>query len=87
MLKGRWAILRGKSYYPLKVACRIISVCALLHNHIRREMPIDPYENELGEIGPTNEIQGDNITYIETSDSWNTWRDELALQMWNEWRG
>ncbi|XP_020106665.1 protein ALP1-like [Ananas comosus] len=44
LLKERWAILRGKSYYPTKVACRIISVCALLHNHIRREMPVDPLE-------------------------------------------
>nr|CAD1825799.1 unnamed protein product [Ananas comosus var. bracteatus] len=69
LLKGRWAIHRGKSYYPLKAACRIISASAVLHNHIRRKMPIDPYENELSEIDPTKEIQGDNITYIKTSDT------------------
>ncbi|KAL4034852.1 hypothetical protein IC575_003521 [Cucumis melo] len=38
VLKGRWAILRGKSYYPLQVQCRTILACALLHNLINREM-------------------------------------------------
>ncbi|KAA0067988.1 retrotransposon protein [Cucumis melo var. makuwa] len=38
VLKGHWAILRGKSYYPLQVQCRTILACALLHNLINREM-------------------------------------------------
>ncbi|KAA0032818.1 retrotransposon protein [Cucumis melo var. makuwa] len=38
VLKGRWAILRGKSYYPLQVQCRTILACFLLHNLINREM-------------------------------------------------
>ncbi|TYK06174.1 retrotransposon protein [Cucumis melo var. makuwa] len=38
VLKGRWAILRGKSYYPLQVQCRTILACALLYNLINREM-------------------------------------------------
>ena len=37
LLKGRWAILRGKSYYPIKVQIRIIVACCLLHNFIKRE--------------------------------------------------
>ncbi|GAV85258.1 DDE_4 domain-containing protein, partial [Cephalotus follicularis] len=36
LLKGRWAILRSRTWYPVKTQCRIISACALLHNHIRR---------------------------------------------------
>ncbi|GAV56959.1 LOW QUALITY PROTEIN: DDE_4 domain-containing protein, partial [Cephalotus follicularis] len=32
-----WAILRSKSYFPVKTQCRIISPCCLLHNYIRRE--------------------------------------------------
>ncbi|XP_061370576.1 protein ALP1-like [Gastrolobium bilobum] len=44
MLKGCWAIVRSKSFYPVKTQCRIITACCLLHNHIRREMTIDPLE-------------------------------------------
>lgn len=33
-LKGRWAILRSPSYFPIKTQCRIIMACALLHNLI-----------------------------------------------------
>ncbi|KAA0058990.1 retrotransposon protein [Cucumis melo var. makuwa] len=36
VLKGHWAILRGKSYYPLQVQCRTILACCLLHNLINR---------------------------------------------------
>ncbi|GAV84391.1 LOW QUALITY PROTEIN: DDE_4 domain-containing protein, partial [Cephalotus follicularis] len=35
LLKGRWAILRLRTWYLVKTQCRIISACALLHNHIR----------------------------------------------------
>ncbi|KAA0060664.1 retrotransposon protein [Cucumis melo var. makuwa] len=38
VLKGRWAILRGKSYYSVEVQCRTILACCLLHNIINREM-------------------------------------------------
>ncbi|TYK11112.1 retrotransposon protein [Cucumis melo var. makuwa] len=38
ILKGRWVILRGKSYYPLQVQCHTILTCCLLHNLINREM-------------------------------------------------
>ncbi|KAA0032858.1 retrotransposon protein [Cucumis melo var. makuwa] len=49
VLKGRWAILRGKSYYPLQVQCRTILACALLHNLINREMTYcDDVEDEDG---------------------------------------
>ena len=47
LLKMRWAILRERSWYSVKTKVRIISTCALLHNHIRREMSIDPLEVEL----------------------------------------
>ncbi|XP_062103795.1 uncharacterized protein LOC133814908 [Humulus lupulus] len=54
LLKGRWAILRGRSYYPVKIQCRIILACCLLHNLIRREMPIDPLEQAIGESEEDN---------------------------------
>ncbi|KAL5543024.1 hypothetical protein UlMin_010734 [Ulmus minor] len=47
LLKIRWAILRSPSFYPVKKQCRIITACCLLHNLIRREMSLDPMEEEL----------------------------------------
>ncbi|KAA0055949.1 retrotransposon protein [Cucumis melo var. makuwa] len=38
VFKGRWAILRRKSYYPLQVQCHTILARCLLHNLINREM-------------------------------------------------
>lgn len=87
LLKGRWAILRTKSFYPVKIQCRIITACCLLHNHIRREMLIDPLENELSEVTSGQGLDGDVIRYVETSDIWSTWRDDLAKEMFNKWRG
>ena len=49
-LKIRWAILREKSFYPIKIQARIINACALLHNHIRREISVDPIEDEVPDI-------------------------------------
>ena len=37
LLKGRWSIIRGKSFYPIKTQCKIIVTCCLLHNFIKRE--------------------------------------------------
>lgn len=90
LLKGRWAILRNKSFYPVKTQVRIISACCLLHNHIRKEMPIDPLEIEtMATEFDNNEdaTLGERITHIETSDAWNTWRDNLAIEMFNAWGG
>lgn len=86
LLKGRWAILRGRSYYPVKTQCRIISACALLHNHIKREMLIDPLEETIGEDIVEEDLDGERITFVETSDVWTTWRANLAVDMFNQWR-
>jgi hypothetical protein len=45
-LKGRWAILRFASYFPVKTQCRIIMTCALLHNLWLQKMTRDPMETE-----------------------------------------
>jgi hypothetical protein len=45
-LKGRWAILRSASYFPVKTQCCIIMACALLHNLILQKMSRDPMEIE-----------------------------------------
>ncbi|XP_078158164.1 uncharacterized protein LOC144553849 [Carex rostrata] len=87
LLKGRWAILRGKSFYPVKIQCRIIAACALIHNHIRREMPIDPLDVGMQEANLLlDELDGERITHIESTDEWTNWRDTLAHEMFTTWR-
>ncbi|TXG53527.1 hypothetical protein EZV62_018783 [Acer yangbiense] len=86
LLKLRWAILRSPSFYPLKTHCKIIVACCLLHNLIRREISIDPMEHELSEI-IEDELDHDVIGQVSSSPEWTTWRDNLASQMFNEWRG
>ena len=88
VLKNRWAILRSPAYYPVKTQNRIIMACCLLHNLIRREMPTDPVEQCLEEVTAQDLIgaNGDPITTIETFTEWSTWRDNLDIKMFNEWR-
>ena len=87
LLKARWAILRGRSFYPIKTQGRIITACCLLHNHIRRVMSIDPDDGREGEYMANDpELDGELIHHIETSDAWGRWRDELAQDMWDKWR-
>lgn len=45
LLKMRWAILKSPSFYDIITQRRIISVCCILHNFIRREMSVDPIEH------------------------------------------
>ncbi|KAK2405353.1 hypothetical protein QL285_054599 [Trifolium repens] len=88
LLKGRWAILREKSFYPIKTQGRIITACCLLHNHIRKEMALDPLERNLGYDEVSDEVMaGDMITTVEPSTTWSQWRDNFALEIFNRWRG
>ncbi|MBA0644391.1 hypothetical protein Goklo_028559 [Gossypium klotzschianum] len=49
-------------------------------------MSIDPIEADLGEGLPSNVIDDDepNIVNIHPSDTWVTWKMELANQMFYE---
>lgn len=100
LLKGRWAILRGKSFYPIKTQCKIIVACCLLHNFIKREneqyfdQPFD-YEDENnidnGHDGDSGSDDDDaeedqHYTYINSSNTWKAWRDSLAQDMFDQWR-
>ncbi|KAA0050395.1 putative nuclease HARBI1 [Cucumis melo var. makuwa] len=82
---GCWVILHGKSYYPVQVQCRTILACCLLHNLINREMTnIDDLEDINEGDSTYATITSDNIHYIETSNEWTRWQDELATWMFNE---
>ncbi|XP_012858855.1 PREDICTED: uncharacterized protein LOC105977997 [Erythranthe guttata] len=88
LLKMRWEVLGNNSYYSIKVQNRIIMACALLHNFIRTEMPVDPLEQQLEENLETNTTWDGHIDVIDAGESqvWSSWRNELANSMFNEWR-
>ena len=70
ILKARWGVLRDNSYYPVTIKNRIIMACCLLHNFIRQEMAIDPFEDNVipdEGIGDNGEAD-DYVTTIGTSD-------------------
>ncbi|KAL4023283.1 hypothetical protein IC575_017035 [Cucumis melo] len=86
VLKGRWIILRGKSYYPVKVQCRTILACCLLHNLINREMTTFDIVENIDEVDSTHATSvADDIHYIETSNEWTRWRGNLAEEIFSEW--
>ena len=88
ILKMRWTILRSPCFYPIKTQNRVIMACCLIHNLIRREMSIDPDENAY-DLSPNSEnvVEDEVIGSIASSSQWTTWRDDLAKQMFDEWRG
>lgn len=88
ILKMRWGILQSASFYPIQTQIRLIMACFLLHNFIRREMEIDPVEAELdSDTSPDNpEDENIGLEYVdsvESSSEWTQYRDNLALNMWN----
>ncbi|KAL4026023.1 hypothetical protein IC575_014430 [Cucumis melo] len=88
VLKDRWAILRGKSHYPLQVQCRTILACFLLHNLINREMTYcdDVYNVDEGDSAYATTTASEDIHYIEMTNNWSQWRDELAESMFTDWQ-
>ena len=63
--------------------------CCLLYNLIRREMPNYPYDNVVDEpveeFNQAEEYRG-SISTSEPTDEWSERRNNLAEQMYNEWR-
>jgi hypothetical protein len=50
-------------------------------------MSVDPLEYAVFENGDAPNGEEDNmIDTVQASNQWTTWRNELALQMHNEWR-
>ena len=82
LLKLRCIILRSPCFYPIKTQCKIILAYCLLHNLIKREMCVDPLEQELDV--QDHQVIGEPITIIEPSDQWSAWQRNFAIQMFNE---
>ena len=70
LLKLRWAILRSPCFYPIKTQCKVILACCLLYNLIKKEMYVDPLEQELDV--QAHQVVGELITIIEPSNQWSS---------------
>ena len=88
-LKGRWAILRSPSFFPIETQNRIILACCLLHNLIRRFVPNDDDDILMSEDEEEEEEEEEEIefiTTIEPLDNWTNYRNTLAQNLFNNWR-
>ncbi|KAF8389677.1 hypothetical protein HHK36_024196 [Tetracentron sinense] len=67
----------------------IPTACCTLHNFISTEDPTDLLEDEHcddeEDLESNNAIVMEDISGLDTNDAWTTKRDELAIQMWNEY--
>ncbi|KAF7841837.1 protein ALP1-like [Senna tora] len=90
MLKNRLAILRSPSFYNVRTHNVIVIVCCLLHNLIRRENAHDPLDDEIENLvpEPVEEPTEDDPTIrtIESSEIWTLFRENLAAEMFNDFR-
>lgn len=91
LLKGRWAILRSPSFFPIRTQCRIVTACALLHNLIRKYMPTNfEVDSSTDESDDENDDEVNNeveyITQVQSSNAWTIFRDNLAQTSFNTWR-
>jgi len=87
LLKVRWGAMAKGTHFNIKTQTNIILACCYLHNLIRQQMRVDPFEAQLQEIHEeydqnTNE---EYITTCETSNQWTNFRDNLAQEMYNSW--
>ncbi|GAB4829638.1 hypothetical protein Ancab_040643 [Ancistrocladus abbreviatus] len=91
-IKGKWAILRSPSFFPVRTQGRIVMACCLLHNLVKKYMPEslvdDEDEDEIDEEDEdgTHNDAFEFITTITSSDHWTTFRNTLAQEMFNNWR-
>ncbi|XP_020258599.1 protein ALP1-like [Asparagus officinalis] len=92
LLKKRWAILRTASFYSVKTQIRIINACCILHNFLREEMNEDDLLNDMDQeledalVLEIENVDEECITTVRVTDEWSTFRDDLAMQMWDEYR-
>ncbi|XP_047937792.1 protein ANTAGONIST OF LIKE HETEROCHROMATIN PROTEIN 1-like [Salvia hispanica] len=90
VLKMWWGILRSPSFYPIEVQTGLIIACFLLHNFIRTQMEVDPYEELIGsqhEDGYGSENDDPvvpTITTVSPTPEWTKKRDDLAAAMWGQ---
>ncbi|KAI4357042.1 hypothetical protein L6164_001017 [Bauhinia variegata] len=89
ILKARWGILRHPSWYPVRTHNQVIIACCLLHNLIMRSNDSDPLDAQCPSYEPPNvdePIESNLILTIEPTNAWSNWRDQLANEMYHEFK-
>ncbi|TQD95005.1 hypothetical protein C1H46_019350 [Malus baccata] len=86
LLKMRWSILRGPSFFLIRTQLRIMTAYCLLHNLIRRHMLVDPIENEILNLDESESSDDDEdmIETVQPTQEWTAWRNTLTMNMYNE---
>ncbi|KAL6573132.1 hypothetical protein OROHE_002608 [Orobanche hederae] len=92
LLKKRWAVLKSLMAYSMDTQNNIILACALIHNFYRDNMSRDPVEDESSsDESSSDEDESEQSTEfidsVNSSATFNNWRDELEDSMFNEWIG
>ncbi|XP_057787503.1 uncharacterized protein LOC131004763 [Salvia miltiorrhiza] len=88
IMKMRWGILRSTTFYPIKVQNRLIMATFLINNFIRKQMVVDPIEeqyNAMVEDGDVDVESHNFVENVESSPQWNAARDTLAEGMWQQY--
>jgi hypothetical protein len=92
ILKKRFKILRITDDLSVKTICDTITVCALLHNFILQQRASNQLEdilsgieeNEISALPPEDQPTADDED--EEGGGGDTWRMEIAYQLWDRWR-
>ncbi|KAL5706080.1 hypothetical protein ACHQM5_024289 [Ranunculus cassubicifolius] len=90
LLKKRFAYLRTTPFYNVDTQIKLIIACCILHNIIRDEDPDDlgtewrdPMEEEHDDLADG----GEDVATLQPSDGWTGFRNTIAENMWNNYRG
>ena len=89
VLKKRFPILKGPMQnYMMARQTSMAIACCVVHNFIREQLPYDAYFLEyMDEQMIVNHDGLPTNMYVNFSnervDEWNTYRNEIAIQMWN----
>ncbi|KAK8948599.1 hypothetical protein KSP39_PZI005248 [Platanthera zijinensis] len=94
LLKKRWAILRQASFFNIKQQVQIINACCVLHNFLvdKRLLTDARLLEEVDADILTAHNTGASFEYADTAEpikatnEWTTFRDNLALTMFNEYQ-
>ena len=86
VLKMRWALLRDTSWYSPKMVGLFFTAGCLLHNFITRQPGgadvFDKAYRALDVVEPLVVDADAGPDYVEPSEQWTEFRNELAQQMW-----
>ena len=83
-----WTILRDSTWFSPEVVSRMVHVCCLLHNFIRKEVGIDEVERAFNHVplvdmpANANDEVDDSIPSMLPSPEWTAFRNNLAEDMW-----